>query len=98
MLVRRPSMRTGALAPGPRYARAMSKTYWQGQRGGRQVYVQIAGEQVVVGQDTGDRHGDSATSTTRQQFLDGRLQDLVRDYIGDEGLAEVLAELRDRAE
>lgn len=72
----------------------MSKTYWEGQRDGRKVYVQLTGDRVVVGQDTGDRHADAATSATRQEFLDGKLHDVARSYIGDDGLAEVLAALR----
>lgn len=66
---------------------------WKRRRGGRTHYVQILPGAVVIGEDTGDRHNDSAVQCSAADFVAGRYNDVVRRNLGAAALAEILAAL-----
>jgi hypothetical protein len=68
-------------------------TEWKRKRGGRTHYVQLLPGAVVIGEDTGDRHHDSAVQCTRDDFVAGRYNDVVQRNLGAAALAEILAAL-----
>ena len=68
---------------------------WETTRGRITYFVQVQGDQVVVG----ERHGggsmdEDATAVSTEAFLGGRLQDVVRSDLGQAVLDEVLDRLR----
>ena len=66
---------------------------WEKSNGPGYAYVYIKGDEVVVGEHFGSGHTDNAGYASRESFLAGHLQNVVRDSLGDAILQEVLAEL-----
>lgn len=67
------------------------KTLWEREKGGTTYFVQLIGEQVVVGERWGaDGMDEDATSVSIEAFVGGRLQDVVSTDLGPDVLIEVL--------
>jgi len=56
--------------------------------------IDVTDSQVVIGHEAGFGHGSSGASCSREEFLGGKLNELVENTFGHEILAEVLAFLR----
>ena len=67
------------------------KTHWEKRTGKRTDSIDIADGKVFVGTDEGFGHGCSGAAATCQEFLAGKLNDLVERTFGGDVLREVRA-------
>lgn len=70
------------------------KTAWEVQRGEQCFYINLGTEWVEVGSHRGSGATDNGGRCTHAEFLAGRWLENVRDDLGPEVLAEVMASIK----